>query len=604
VQRLNAIGVAALSRAVMQHPPAGVPTTESSNPLTTKDAIGVETVAIGLAILEVTLLAGAAFAVGARRQRHDLALVAAAGGDAGTVRSVVLAGGLVLGVIGAVIGVGLGLALAPAALPFVVHHSGHRAGHFDVRPWEIAGIGVLGVVTGVLAAVLPARSAAREDVVLALSGRRGILRTARRIPAIGVVMIVAGVVIAVAATHNFHFRVILAGAVVAELGFAICAPSLIGVVGRLGRYVSLAPRLALRDAARHRGRSGPAVAAIMAAVAGSIAVSAFFTTSEHDRRADYVASARIGQPYLETTARPGSAAWAQYADVLRHDLGAEGVVPVTRAACVRVHTRCAQFATFSSATSATDIAVGNASMLDVLTGHTDAGAVRALSDGEIVLFDPTRDLPATITDETPTLFVALERASIYHDVIGRSGTPVAGLMTPATAHLLGIRTAPAGMVGLTSTMPTAQQEDRAFEQLPSRVALILDRGYHSNIGVGLLVLALAAAIVTLGATAVAVGLSMAESKPDLITLSAVGGRPVTRRLLVASQAGTVAVLGAAEGVIAGLIPAWAILRSLNRPDFILPWTTIGVVVVGIPLLAMLGTAAFAGSRLTLDRRVS
>jgi putative ABC transport system permease protein len=97
---------------------------------------------------------------------------------------------------------------------------------------------------------------------------------------------------------------------------------------------------------------------------------------------------------------------------------------------------------------------------------------------------------------------------------------------------------------------------------------------------------------------------MVESKPDLMTLSAVGGRPLTRRLLVASQAGTISVLGAVQGVISGLIPAWAILRTVGQVHFVLPWTTIAVVVVGIPLLAMIGTAATAGSRLSLDRRLT
>jgi putative ABC transport system permease protein len=132
----------------------------------------------------------------------------------------------------------------------------------------------------------------------------------------------------------------------------------------------------------------------------------------------------------------------------------------------------------------------------------------------------------------------------------------------------------------------------------------METGYHSRYSTGLIILAIAAAIVMLGATAISVGLSMAESKPDLVTLSAVGSRPMTRRLLVASQAGTVSLLGAAQGLVAGLIPAWAVLHALRRPNFTLPWQTMLLIVVAIPLLSMLGTAAFAGNRLILDRRAT
>ncbi len=46
--------------------------------------------AIGFGVLEIVLLAGTAFAVGARRQTRELGLVAAAGGTARDVRRIVL----------------------------------------------------------------------------------------------------------------------------------------------------------------------------------------------------------------------------------------------------------------------------------------------------------------------------------------------------------------------------------------------------------------------------------------------------------------------------------------------------------------------------------
>lgn len=56
---------------------------------------------------------------------------------------------------------------------------------------------------------------------------------------------------------------ILVGAVLTQLGLIVATPALVGGAARLGRFLPLAPRLALRDAARHRGRSAaPLVAAV------------------------------------------------------------------------------------------------------------------------------------------------------------------------------------------------------------------------------------------------------------------------------------------------------------------------------------------------------
>ncbi len=49
----------------------------------------------------------------------------------------------------------------------------------------------------------------------------------------------------------------LAGLVVGELGLVFCTPALVGLVARIGRLLPLAPRVALRDAARNRASAAP-----------------------------------------------------------------------------------------------------------------------------------------------------------------------------------------------------------------------------------------------------------------------------------------------------------------------------------------------------------
>jgi hypothetical protein len=97
VRTLNELGFTVLSRVVVLDPPP-----DDQVPQGDYDDGAAVTAAIlaliaTMAVLEVTLLAGPAFAVGARRQRRSLALLAATGGEPAHVRRVVLSQGLLVG---------------------------------------------------------------------------------------------------------------------------------------------------------------------------------------------------------------------------------------------------------------------------------------------------------------------------------------------------------------------------------------------------------------------------------------------------------------------------------------------------------------------------
>ncbi|MGZ4632718.1 MAG: FtsX-like permease family protein, partial [Actinomycetes bacterium] len=310
VTELNTHGVQVVSRAVLLDPPARADVPyftaglDSGNAGTLFLTIMMIAVVIILYGLEVVLLAGAAFAVGARRQARALGLLAANGGAPGQVRRVVLGGGLVLGVAGACVGVLLGLVTAAVARAPLGHLTGSDFGHYDVRPLELLAIAFVGVVTGLLAAVLPARTAARQDPVVALSGRRGVVRTPRKVPAIGLTTVVLGIAAAALGSSlalayatglnptNRGRTVLTAGligggAALAQIGLIICSPAIMGLAGRWSTRLPLAGRLALRDAARHRGRSAPAMAAVLTAVTGSTALALYVSAVDASDRASY-----------------------------------------------------------------------------------------------------------------------------------------------------------------------------------------------------------------------------------------------------------------------------------------------------------------------------
>ena len=145
---------------------------------------------------EVALLAGAAFAVGMRRQSRALGLLAAAGARAAAGASRVLGQGLVLGLLGGLAGVLAGSLCGVAAVLVATRRFDRFLLAPDVRPLELAALTLVGVVTGLLAAALPARAAARQDVVAALRGRRGVVRTRRRYPVVGLVTAAVGAAMA------------------------------------------------------------------------------------------------------------------------------------------------------------------------------------------------------------------------------------------------------------------------------------------------------------------------------------------------------------------------------------------------------------------------
>ncbi|MEU0882361.1 hypothetical protein ABZ345_27430 [Lentzea sp. NPDC005914] len=83
VKELNKLGIAVLSRTVLHTPPAAA---DLYPQFTDSNELGADILVLiaGLAVLEMSLLAGSALAVGARRRKRDLALVSAIGGAPAT----------------------------------------------------------------------------------------------------------------------------------------------------------------------------------------------------------------------------------------------------------------------------------------------------------------------------------------------------------------------------------------------------------------------------------------------------------------------------------------------------------------------------------------
>jgi putative ABC transport system permease protein len=658
VQQLNTHGVVAVSRHVLAHPP-------NPDESRVREESGDSELAIllligGLAVLEIILLAGPAFAVGARRRQRELALVAAVGGAPAHVRRIVLADGVVLGAIAAVSGVALGVGVLAATRSVFERLDDARSGALRMFPEALAILVGVAVVTGVLAALVPAWIAARQDVVRVLAGRRGVTRSRRRWAVLGAGLGAAGAGITVVGAWRIDARVILAGLAVAELGLVLATPALVGLLARLGRWLPLAPRIALRDTSRNRTAAAPAISAVMAAVVGSLAAGVVLGAVLARESAQYrsamsrpgdvfmiaggkgmtgsippdtVETLRSTLPVTQTYAigaascdggfcivevqPPPARACPYRPGVERH----EPSVAEQRAArrdprCREVGREYTYAGGFRSDSGMTMIiepdAAGRVAGLTAEDAAVVAAALRAgnvvvgdsrdLVDGRVTLevtsFGPTRPVTHTVTAPA---------SALPH----RSEAPIV-LMTEATARSLGLGTRQLGVLATTSRIPTVAEQDRAQAALGS--------GYHVNIEreppsetTFLMVLAVVAAVITLGAAAIATGLAAADSRADLATLAAVGASPRVRRMLSLSQAGVIAGLGSTLGVVAGLGASVAVLFALNQRyaevwpipvpyPIRVPWLNVGVSLVVVPLIAMLGAGMLTRSRLPIERR--
>lgn len=635
VRALNAIGVLAASRQVLTDPPpesALDPAVVALDEPVDQVVVSVLALVGAMVLLEVVLLAGPAFAVRAKAQAHALALVAAAGGTPRQARRTVVASGVVIGGVGGVLGVGIGIGVGAAAVPIAQLFDKTRFGPFDV-PWLllvlVAGFGFL---SAVLAAVVPAHAASRQDVVAVLAGRRGEGRPSRRSPVLGLVLVGAGIAgSALGSRVGQASPALVAGAaVVAILGMILLVPITVAMAARLAARLPLALRFAARDAARHRTRTVPAVAAVGATVAGVVALGIAVSSQEAANAARYSPQLPIGY---------ASVAVGSETDRTEVDAVFERVLPGRRLEPVEgVHT------TTEKGDLALEFRIGKEALLldywaSIGTGYlvgTEVPEFVKMEDGERQRAEAVLDrgglalLSGTAADQSlPGDRVTVEvhrwvppeersqvlgsrRAPAVRVTTSQSMAPVAAVLSPELARQLELETS---TVGLLLRGPVSEEAEKdvqeALATLPAAPYFYVERGYQPDPAVRIIqwVLAALGGVMMLGGTLTATFLALSDARPDLATMSAVGARPRTRRRVAASYALVVGAVGALLGAPIGFIPGVAISRPLTQDwqtgttALDVPWLLIATVVVGLPLLTAAAVGACARSRLPLTARI-
>ncbi|NMM25102.1 MAG: hypothetical protein HHJ11_16755 [Phycicoccus sp.] len=515
---------------------------------------------------------------------------------------------------------------------------------------------VCAIAASMVAALLPAKGIARLDIVSVLAGRSGDRAVHRGLPVAGaVVMALSGIAIfwsVTAGADGGQARseyVVAGGAVVLVLGALMVIPALLALVGRLGTRLALPLRLATRDTARQRGRSTPAVAAIMATVAALTALSIGAASDTRQRQLEYHAEFAMG--HGRVTLMTGQddksvrAAFRTYAPDLAlspvsivADSGsvpgsdpAPGsnldVVGAQRPGCSDAEVfgafgdgskpiveRCVRLGAGSPYQQA-QIQVTSLEALTATTPMSDAER-QILRDGGVLIVDPslshggyvefvTGRIKVGTADAPPAMPVVTSHQKVPASVIDRQAwqfadQQVGAWVLPQTATKLGWPVTPSYLEVTSPTgMIPAEAETALNEHLDTENTMYVERGFQNDAWLILLILFSVAGLLVLIASLISTALSMAESQNDMATLAAVGATRHTRRGIAAGQALVVAAFGCLLGVAVGMVPGIAITWPLTTQGFdpvtmaqisrtpiiVIPWVHLVAVCVGVPLLA-------------------
>ncbi|WP_207555988.1 FtsX-like permease family protein [Intrasporangium flavum] len=311
IQKLNEYGVGAYSRYVAEHPESvttGFTSGTGDNELATLYVVAAAS--LGLLLL-TSLLAGPAFAVGAARQRHTLALAASNGATRAQLRRTVLAQAFVLGVVSALSGAVLGVAGAVVATA-VVHRfaPAHFFGPAQVSWRAVAIVTVAGIVSSVVAALIPSRGLGRIDIVSVLRGQSISPPLRRRVPVVGAVMAAVGVAAVSFASFRSddrYFFVFLGGVLLIVVGALLIVPLVLALGARVAHRLPLPARMAARESGRLRGRATPTVAAIMGSAAVLVTVCVGLQADTERGARTYHPDIAVGQAIVYAGTTPADA---------------------------------------------------------------------------------------------------------------------------------------------------------------------------------------------------------------------------------------------------------------------------------------------------------
>lgn len=576
----------------------------------------------GHVLTVVGIVIAAAFTAGARRQLTTLGQLSANGATAAVLRAMLGLQGTVTGIVGSLAGVALAFGgLALVGRERIEETIGHRLPGFDIRPADIALAAMVGVVAATVAALVPARTITRIPTLTALAGRRPMPPVRRRVVVAGTAAVVVGLAllgVAVIGARPGRDRemwagVAIAGGVLELLGTCAVAPKVVSFMEPLAARTKGAWRLASRSLARQRSRTGAVVSAVAAAAGLAVAAAALVAGANAGDTEPVVPDDVVVANVVGTTEQGGEMSAGGRLDLAPppEDVAAE----IERVVSVEpVVVRMA--GTVDDWIDAPVPVMADAALLDAFGAGDD---VRDALDevGFVAVRHPQligEDMPVGAGGPEPpglnVIYGPATRVTLPdgspHDIVTVAGrVDVVGgwgwnLIAPDLAEDLGVVVTEAtSLYHSPEPLDAAQRDD--LDILREDVAgglytTTLDQWLELRVGgeddpvvtpnhIGLILagVALLFSVLVVGAS---LALAAAEARDEREVLSVAGAAPGTLARGAGARAWLLAGTGAAMAVPAGLLPvAVFVAAGDGTTRFVVPWPTVGVLLVALPLVA-------------------
>jgi putative ABC transport system permease protein len=612
---------------------AGLPSAAAvSYPGTGGSGISPAVIALAASVLGLVfigLVAVAGFTVLAQRRLRALAMLSSLGATGRNIQLVMIANGAAVGTAAVAAGSVAGFGAWLAYVPHLQAATGHVIDPLAL-PWGVIITGMaLAVITAMLAARQPARTVARVPVVAALSGHPPRAKAVHRSARAGLTTLAAGLVLLLLSGggRGGGPGSQLIGLIATSAGMCLLAGVCVRVLGgAAGPRSPVAVRIALRDLARYRARSGPALAAVSFAVflamLSTLGASFRFSmaldwtgenltssqlvvyTSAHGGGANGGPAGGPQGPAAQTQPQSGVRALHAQVTTLASQLRAQGALPLytavpahpgpgTSATLVQAGTLDNFSGTVYVATPA--LLAGYGIKQNQIGASTDILTMRPGLAAEPDMQLTSCSLAAVSSYTCPAA------AAISDPVIQTFGSLPSGTSAPNTVLTMHAVQALHATMLLNGWLVQAPKPLTAVQISSARSAVAAAGGTletkSGQLGLSQISSGATAAgmLIALGVLAMSVGLIRSESAGDLRTLAAVGASGRTRRAIASATAGALALLGAVLGsaVAFAAIVAWA-PTSLGGTFAHVPWADVLLILAGLPVAAAVAGWLLAG----------
>jgi putative ABC transport system permease protein len=586
--------------------------------------INPETISVAAAVLGMLLIALVGiggFTVLAQRRLRAIGMLAAQGATGRDLGLVVRANGFATGVVGAVAGLALGFLAWLAYRPQAQNSAHHVMGAFQL-PWTVIGISMaLAIAATYFAASRPAKAIARTPIMAALAGRPAAPKATRRLAVpVGVgFLVVAFFLLGMAGASGGNgdgIGEVALGFIALAVAIVALASSLLTVIAAAGSRAPIAVKLALRDLARYRARSGPALAAISLSTLIAVIICV-------------ASAARFGNVLDYAGPNLTSSQLIVYAPIGNMQTSGKmtNFTGPTAAQTAAGLTTAKEIAADLSATTMIALDTADAGLQHASGGRSWSGQIYVATPQLLKAFGISRseiNPNADFLTMRPGLSTMSLLQLTYGNYNSSNGGPNGNVSWPcptgsciANPPIQEVSQLPSG-----TSAPNTVLTEHAIAALHLQSS-VQPNGWLITVPGGLTPAQITTArqlaasspgnmrvetrnsipslrqiidaatifglVLALGILGLSVGLVRSEARRDLRTLTAAGASGATRRTITAATACALALTGAVVGIVGGYVAAIGFFRSSSLDALSslssIPVTNLLVILIGMPLAA-------------------